>query len=65
VQWKDNPDGGTDLNGHADLQRIVDDAATARLQTLKGPEFNSPRLQPMIGCRRWAGVIRDAGSFIL
>jgi uncharacterized protein (DUF305 family) len=56
VQWKENPDSDTGHNGHGDMAMdgMVDDATMQRLESLKGPEFDTLWLQSMIGHHRGA-----------
>jgi uncharacterized protein (DUF305 family) len=55
VQWKENPDSDTG-HGHGDMAMdgMVDDATMRRLESLKGPEFDTLWLQSMIGHHRGA-----------
>jgi len=50
VQWNENPQDGTEggHGGHGAMSGMVDDAAMAKLQSLKGPEFDTLWLQSMI-----------------
>ncbi|MDZ4232680.1 MAG: DUF305 domain-containing protein [Dietzia sp.] len=54
VQWNENPDIGVDSDGegHAGhgqtMQGMVDDATIAKLESLRGPEFDRLWLQSMI-----------------
>jgi uncharacterized protein (DUF305 family) len=52
VQWNENPDdsaaGGHEGHG-ANMQGMVDEPTMAKLQSLKGPEFDTLWLQSMIG----------------
>ena len=51
VQWNENPDTNTG-SGHGDhgaMQGMVDEATMARLESLKGAEFDTLWLQSMIG----------------
>jgi uncharacterized protein (DUF305 family) len=56
VQWKENPDSDTGHNGPGDMAMdgMVDDATMQRLESLKGPEFDTLWLQSMIGHHRGA-----------
>lgn len=54
VQWNENPEAGVgsegDHAGHGQtMQGMVDDATMARLESLRGPEFDALWLQSMIG----------------
>ena len=51
VQWNENPDTktGSGHGGHGAMQGMVDEAAMARLASLKGAEFDTLWLQSMIG----------------
>jgi len=51
VQWNENPGdsaGGGEHGGHGSMQGMVDDATMAKLESLKGPEFDTLWLQSMI-----------------
>jgi uncharacterized protein (DUF305 family) len=50
VQWNENPEDNTHGGGggHTPMQGMVDDATMARLQTLKGEEFDTLWLESMI-----------------
>ncbi len=59
VQWDENPDdnasnGASGHDGHDQMQGMVDDATMARLQGLKGSEFDTLWLQSMISHHRGA-----------
>ena len=51
VQWNENPDTntGSGHGGHGAMQGMVDEATMARLESLKGAEFDTLWLQSMIG----------------
>ncbi|OAN36081.1 DUF305 domain-containing protein [Mycolicibacterium iranicum] len=54
VQWNENPDARADPGSGEDplepsVQGMVDDATVARLESLRGPEFDKLWLQSMIG----------------
>ena len=51
VQWTENPDTntGSGHGGHGAMQGMVDEATMARLESLKGAEFDTLWLQSMIG----------------
>ena len=51
VQWNENPDTATGHEGHdmSGMQGMVDPATMARLESLKGPEFDKLWLDSMIG----------------
>ena len=51
VQWNENPDTntGSGHGGHGVMQGMVDEATMARLESLKGAEFDTLWLQSMIG----------------
>ena len=50
VQWDVQPDPSSDHSGHGmAMQGMVDDATMAKLQSLKGAEFDTLWLQSMIG----------------
>jgi len=50
VQWKQNPDSNTGHGGHGTaMNGMVDDATMAKLESLKGTEFDTLWLQSMIG----------------
>jgi uncharacterized protein (DUF305 family) len=51
VQWNENPEDGTagGHEGHTNMQGMVDDATMAKLQSLKGSEFDTLWLESMIG----------------
>lgn len=50
VQWNENPDAATDEGhaNHADMQGMVDEATMARLQSLRGEQFDTLWLESMI-----------------
>lgn len=50
VQWNENPDTATGEGhaNHADMQGMVDEATMARLQSLRGEEFDTLWLESMI-----------------
>jgi uncharacterized protein (DUF305 family) len=56
VQWEADPDSDTGHNGRGDMAMngMVDDATMQRLESLKGPEFDTLWLQSMIGHHRGA-----------
>lgn len=56
VQWKESPDSDTGHSGPGDMAMngMVDDATMARLESLRGAEFDTLWLQSMIGHHRGA-----------
>lgn len=51
VQWNENPEDGNaggHEGGHGQMQGMVDEATMAKLQTLKGSEFDTLWLESMI-----------------
>lgn len=62
VQWKENPDSDTGQGGHAGIPMdgMVDDATMAKLDTLRGANFDTLWLQSMIGHHRGAIVMAKA-----
>jgi uncharacterized protein (DUF305 family) len=50
VQWKENPDTGSGHGGHGamSMQGMVDEATMAKVESLKGTEFDTLWLQSMI-----------------
>ena len=57
VQWNENPDSGCRHDGHGGhgaMQGMVDDATMARLESLRGAEFDTLWLESMIGHHRGA-----------
>jgi uncharacterized protein (DUF305 family) len=51
VQWQENPDSEAGHGEHGDMAMngMVDDGTMQRLESLKGPEFDTLWLQSMIG----------------
>jgi uncharacterized protein (DUF305 family) len=64
LQWEVDPNATGDHSGHAGMamQGMVDDATVAKLESLKGAEFDTLWLQSMIGHHQ--GAIEMANSEI-
>lgn len=64
VQWNENPDAQTDPGsgddpGEPSIPGMVDEATVAKLESLRGPEFDKLWLQSMIGQLQGGVAIAD------
>ncbi|MDQ2636190.1 MAG: DUF305 domain-containing protein [Actinomycetota bacterium] len=62
VQWNENPDAATGEGhaNHADMDGMVDEATMARLQSLRGEEFDTLWLESMISHHEGAVEMAEA-----